>query len=124
VAHENPALYIIQMSVAVEDDDEFNRWNEEEHVAERLSCPGFLSARRYRLAPAALRGGEPTGPDRRYHLTVYEIAAAEVLTSEAYLEMTAKPTPWTQRMVDRIDVTFRGVFVPADAKTSAHGSPT
>jgi hypothetical protein len=28
-------------------EDEFNRWYEEEHLAERMAIPGFLSARRF-----------------------------------------------------------------------------
>jgi hypothetical protein len=119
--NENSTLYMIQMSVAAEDDEEFERWNLEEHVAERLSCPGFLSARRYRLAPGAARGSAPTDPARRNHLTIYEISDPGVLSSEAYLAMTANPTPWTLRIAARLTVTLREIYVPSAAATGDEG---
>jgi hypothetical protein len=61
-------------------DDEFNRWYFEEHVAERLSCPGFLSARRFQVVE-----GEP-----RY-LAIYELEGPEALQTEQYLEMAHSP---------------------------------
>jgi hypothetical protein len=61
-------------------DDEFNRWYFEEHVAERLSCPGVLSARRFQVVE-----GEP-----RY-LAIYELEGPEALQTEQYLEMAHSP---------------------------------
>jgi hypothetical protein len=62
------------------DEDEFNRWYFEEHVAERLSSPGFLSARRFKIVE-----GEP-----RY-LAIYELEGPEALQTEQYLEMAHSP---------------------------------
>jgi hypothetical protein len=62
------------------DEDEFNRWYFEEHVAERLACPGFVSARRFKIVE-----GEP-----RY-LAIYELEGPEALQSEQYLEMAHSP---------------------------------
>lgn len=58
-------------------DDEFNQWYNEVHVPERMRCPGFLSATRYR----ALEGGP------RY-LAVYELDGPEALTTPQYLSLT------------------------------------
>jgi hypothetical protein len=62
------------------DEDDFNRWYFEEHVAERLSCPGFLSARRFKVVE-----GQP-----RY-LAIYELEGPEALQTEQYLEMAHSP---------------------------------
>jgi hypothetical protein len=87
------------------DEDEFNRWYFEEHVAERLSCPGFLSARRFRVVE-----GEP-----RY-LAIYELEGPEALQTEQYLEMAHSPeigdnvenSVGSQRTRDMLG-SFRGV---------------
>lgn len=70
---------------AVEAD--FNRWYDEEHLAERRGIPGFLSARRY----VSLRGSPK-------YIALYDTVDAQVLHSEAYLQVLNNPTPWTQRV--------------------------
>ena len=81
------ALLMVYVDVDIENDAEFNRWYNEEHIPERLSVPGFLDGARYE----ALKGGP------RY-LAVYELDSAEALQSDEYLRMSSNPTPWTQRM--------------------------
>lgn len=76
---------------------EFNAWYDTEHIPERLSIPGFLSARRW---VADLKPGEG-----RY-LAAYELVSAGVLESEAYRERFFHPSPWTRRSLGRA-VVFR-----------------
>ena len=78
-------------------EEEFNAWYDEEHLPERLSIPGFLSARRW------ARDGRP-GEGR--YLATYELASAAVLASPAYLAFFEKPTPWTRRCLGKT-VVFR-----------------
>lgn len=66
----------------------FHEWHNREHIPERLGVPGFLRGRRY-VAVA----GSP-----RY-FTLYEVAEAAVLSSEAYLARLNAPTAWTTRSV-------------------------
>ena len=40
-------LLMVWAEVPAEIEDDFNRWYVEEHLAERLSVPGVLSAARY-----------------------------------------------------------------------------
>ena len=47
-------------------EEEFNRWYDEEHIPERLSIPGVLSAARY----TALEGAPK-------HLACYELTEPE-----------------------------------------------
>ena len=40
-------LLMVWCEVPEDKEEEFNRWYNEEHLAERLSVPGLLSAARY-----------------------------------------------------------------------------
>jgi hypothetical protein len=73
-------------------DEEFNAWYDEEHLPERLSIPGFRSARRW------ISG--------RTYLATYELDSARVLTSRAYLKLFKNPTPWSKRCLGKC-VVFR-----------------
>jgi hypothetical protein len=79
-------LLMVWADVPADKEADFNRWYNEEHLAERLSIPGFLSAARYE----AVKGGPK-------HLAYYELESVEVLESEAYQYVQAHPTEWTQR---------------------------
>jgi hypothetical protein len=77
---------MVWCDVPADREPEFNRWYNEEHLAERLSVPGFLSAARYE----AVKGGPK-------HLAVYELENAAVMESEAYKKVSNNPTPWTKK---------------------------
>jgi hypothetical protein len=79
-------LLMVWADVPADGEEEFNRWYNEEHLAERLSVPGFLSAARYEAVKS--------GPK---HLACYELESAAVLESDAYKEVQAHPTAWTRR---------------------------
>jgi hypothetical protein len=85
-AKKGSGLLMVWCDVPAEKEAEFNRWYNEEHLAERLSVPGFLSAARYE----AVKGGPK-------HLAVYELEDAAVMESAAYKKVSENPTPWTQR---------------------------
>jgi hypothetical protein len=70
---------------------EFNAWYDTEHIAERLSISGFLSARRW---VADLKPGEGK------YLATYELVTPGVLLTEEYLERFRNPTPWTRRSLE------------------------
>jgi len=80
------ALLMVWCDVPADKEPDFNRWYDEEHLAERMSVPGFLSAARYE----AVKGGPK-------HLAVYELENAAVMESPAYKKVSDNPTPWTQR---------------------------
>ncbi len=79
-------LLMVWCDVPADKEPEFNRWYNEEHLAERLSVPGFLSAARYE----AVKGGPK-------HLAVYELENPAVMESEAYKKVSNNPTPWTKK---------------------------
>jgi hypothetical protein len=63
-------LLMVWADVPADKEEEFNHWYNEEHLAERLSVPGFLSGARYE----AVKGGPK-------HLACYELDTVAVLES-------------------------------------------
>lgn len=78
-------------------EEEFNAWYDDEHMAERLSIPGFLSARRW---VADCRPGEGK------YLATYELESLAVLHSEKYLFHYKNQTAWSRRCLGKC-VVFR-----------------
>jgi len=79
-------LLMVWADVPADKEKDFNRWYDEEHLAERLAIPGFLSGARYE----AVKGGPR-------HLAVYELESPAVLQSAAYKRVQANPTEGTRR---------------------------
>ncbi|HEU0167027.1 MAG TPA: DUF4286 family protein [Chloroflexota bacterium] len=92
-------LLLVMMEVDPAFEEEFNRWYNEEHLPERLGCPGFLSARRFRIVE-----GTPK------YLALYELESPDVLQSEAYLELRNPDTPWTLRVFEHLTTNIRNVY--------------
>ncbi|MBI1736282.1 MAG: hypothetical protein HYR51_14000 [Candidatus Rokubacteria bacterium] len=86
MAKKGTGLLMVWCDVPADKEAEFNRWYNEEHLAERLAIPGFLSAARYE----AVKGGPK-------HLAYYELESPAVLQSAAYRKVQENPTPWTRR---------------------------
>lgn len=92
-------LVMADIDPAIEDD--FNRWYEEEHLAERMTIPGFVNARRF----TALEG-QPK------YLALYDLESPEVLQSEPYLRIVgAGKSAWTKRMESQFQNFRRNVYV-------------
>ena len=79
-------LMMVWADIPADKEKEFDRWYNEEHLAERLSLPGFLSGARYE----AVKGGPK-------HLAVYELESVAALESDAYKRVRTNPTAWTKR---------------------------
>ena len=86
MSKKGTGLLMVWCDVPADKEPEFNRWYNEEHIAERLSVPGFLSAARYE----AVKGGPK-------HLAVYELESPAVLKTAAYKKVSDNPTEWTRR---------------------------
>lgn len=69
--------------------EEYEAWHTFEHVPERLTSPGILSARRY----ASKGDGEV---DR--YFTLYELDDLDALQHPDYLDLVRNPTPWSAKM--------------------------
>jgi hypothetical protein len=87
---------------------DYDVWHTREHVPQRLSVPGFISARRY---------SEGSGPLPSY-FTLYTLTQIGVLSSEAYRRLLEEPTPWSRSM--RPDFA-RFLRLPCTLRTSRGG---
>ncbi|MCI2419536.1 hypothetical protein MOQ72_19000 [Saccharopolyspora sp. K220] len=91
-------LLLVMIDVDPEHEEDLNRWYDEEHLAERRGCPGFLSARRFVAVE-----GEPK------YLALYELENPEVLDSEEYQRLVP-PTEWTRRVTSHFTHFVRNVY--------------
>lgn len=95
------AVVLMMVDVKPEDEAEFNRWYDEEHLPELMALPGYLAANRF----------EVEGEGAKY-LAIYELADSAVLQSPQYLawreasessrRMSAKFTSRTRRVYRRL----------------------
>jgi hypothetical protein len=80
-------ILMILANVGPEDEREFNRWYDREHMRERVEIPGFLSARRYKSI-----GGAPWK-----YLAIYETEGLGTFRSPVYLSALANQSAWSKR---------------------------
>ena len=99
---KRPGLLMVQMEIPAEHEDELNSWYWEEHVPERLACPGFLSARRFRL--------ESANADVPRYLALYDLDDVGALSTPEYQRALANATPRTKN-IGRLATITRGEFV-------------
>ena len=71
-------------------EEEFNRWYNEEHIAEILAMPGFLDAARY----VAVRGGPK-------YLACYELEGPDARETPEFLWHWDHPSEWSKRVSPR-----------------------
>lgn len=104
MSEEQPGLLLVMMDPEPGFDGRLNRWYAEEHLAERMSIPGFLSGRRF----VALEGGKPK------YVAMYELTSPAVLQSEEYLAL-GDPSPWTVEVRKHTQIT-RNLYVEITPK--------
>ncbi len=98
--HSRPSgLLLVMMESDPQFDDDFNKWYNEEHIPERLACPGFLSARRF-----IAKEGSP-----RY-LALYDLENVDAVKTPEYRRVLDNPTSWTQRAHEYRIQTIRNVY--------------
>jgi hypothetical protein len=112
IAHPRRGLLLVMMEPEEGYAEELNAWYDEEHLPERLSCPGFIAARRFELLESS-----PEGQPR--YLALYDLESAEVLSSEAYLAMVP-PSAWSARLLPHVKVT-RNVYTEITKLPSPDG---
>jgi hypothetical protein len=85
---KRPALLMVEMDIAPEHEAELNAWYWEEHVPERLACPGFVSARRFQLE----------GHGAPKYLALYGLDDLAALHSPEYRHAIENGTPRTRNI--------------------------
>ena len=92
------AALLLSFDVLPEHVAEHDRWHTHEHLAERLSLPGFLRGSRW----VASHG------ESRY-MVLYEVESLDALESPAYLARLNQPSPWTARVMPHYRGMRRGL---------------
>ncbi len=100
---KHPGLLMVQMEVPAEFEDELNAWYWDEHVPERLACPGFISARRFKL--------EDTNGSVPKYLALYELEDISALQTPEYRHVTGPGTTERTKNVGRNAKITRSEFV-------------
>ena len=107
------AQLVVFMEPAPETETEFNEWYNLYHVPERVSVPGFLSARRFELCE---------GDNAIKYLAIYELEDETVLHSEAYLKLREESTPMNFKPPKVQRLVYRQVFPASGAFEEKSGT--
>ena len=85
-------LFLVAHDVPAEREEEFEAWYNTEHIPAMLRVPGFLNARRFKIAdplPAA-SGKQSSSPQ---YLTLYDLADKEAVECGQFLK--DRESPWS-----------------------------
>jgi hypothetical protein len=96
---EPQGLLAIWANVDPDYEREYLQWHNCEHMAERVSIPGFHVGHRYRALDEA-----------RDFFMVYETDTASVMQSALYLQSQNNPTPWTRKSIGHFRDTLRTIY--------------
>ena len=100
-------LLLVAADIDSENEVDFNRWYDEEHIAERLSIPGFVRARRF----TALEGGPK-------YLALYDLTSPDALQSDLYKSLTGEGrNAWTLKIQKQMKNYMRNVYVCTSDRT-------
>ena len=91
-------MLLTSMDIDPDDETDFNRWYDREHLIERVAIDGFLEARRY-----IAHQGSPK------YLCLYSTESFEVLDSPAYRKALATPTEWSKTNLARFENMIRTI---------------
>jgi hypothetical protein len=91
-------MLLTSMDIDPNDEADFNRWYDREHLIERVAIDGFLEARRY-----IAHQGSPK------YLCLYSTATFEVLDSPAYRKALMNPTAWSKSNLARFQNMIRTI---------------
>ena len=80
-------LFLVWSEVPADKDEDFNRWYNDEHLADLVAIPGVLNAARYEAV-----SGSPK------YLAAYELTNPEVRDTPEYEEHLIKPSEWSNRV--------------------------
>ena len=87
------AISQLRWHVEPAEEGEFNRWYDEEHLADLLAHPGVLSGRRFVSAQTAFSAPSPFN-----YITIYQLADTGALETPSYRAMATAPSEWTTQV--------------------------
>ena len=99
--HIGNTILVVMMDVDPAHEADFHRWYNEEHLAERLEIPGYISARRFKLEE---------GEGVLKYLCIWELEDGSPLHSEAYKAQQQRPSELRDRVHTYIKQRMRGLY--------------
>ena len=103
-------VLVVTMEVDPEDEAEFNKWYNEQHLPERMEIPGYVSARRFKLEE---------GEGALTYLCIWELEDGSPLQSQMYKDQQADPTALYLRVNKTIKARTRGLYRQIYPETGA-----
>ena len=103
-------VLVVTMEVDPEDEAEFNKWYNDQHLPERMEIPGYVSARRFKLEE---------GNGALTYLCIWELEDGSPLQSQMYREQNADPTALYLRVNETIKARTRGLYRQIFPETGA-----
>ncbi|HEU0075907.1 MAG TPA: hypothetical protein VFS30_18060 [Dehalococcoidia bacterium] len=91
-------LLAVWMDLPAEQEEDFNRWYNEEHLIDRMACPGFLRVRRF----VSVNGGPK-------YVALYDLADG-AMTSPEYTKARQNPTEWTKKVSAGLTTNIRNEY--------------
>jgi hypothetical protein len=91
-------MLVSRMNISSEHEQEFNRWYDKEHLAERVAIEGFLEARRYIALSAEAK-----------YIALYTTENFEVLNGPAYRAVLQSQTQWSLDNISRLQDPSRAI---------------
>ena len=82
---------MVLANIGLDDEAEFNRWYDREHMRERVEVPGFISAQRY----------VSDGHSRWKYLALYETEGVSTFYSPVYRQALANQSAWSKQILAR-----------------------
>lgn len=96
---EEGGLLTVRLDVAPENEQDFNNWYDQEHLAALATVSGVIAVRRFRATE-----GSPM------YMAVYHLTDPKVQSSEAWSR--AIDTPWSARVRSTFTTRWRTVYKP------------
>ena len=102
--HVGSTILMVMMDVDPEDEEEFHRWYNQQHIPERLEIPGYVSTRRFKLE---------SGDDGMLkYLCIWEMDDSSAMEHEMYKAQNADPTALYERVTKTVKARCAGGVPP------------
>lgn len=85
-------LFLVAHDIPPNREEEFAAWYDTEHIPAMLRVPGFVTARRFKIAPPPFPDSRAQSSDPQY-LTLYDLADSNAVECEQFLR--DRNSPWT-----------------------------
>ncbi len=100
--HTGNTILMVMMDIDPEDEEEFHRWYNQQHIPERLEIPGYVSARRFKL--------EDGSDGMLKYLCIWEMEDVSAMEHDMYKAQSADPTALYERVTKTVKARSRAVY--------------